>query len=55
MKLRVHTGYANPSDGLQRPPLQLQELVASIRFNRPSSPNALTIGMLGEISDANNS
>jgi enoyl-CoA hydratase/carnithine racemase len=33
----------------------LDERVASIRFNRPNSPNALTIGMLSEISDANNS
>jgi 1,4-dihydroxy-2-naphthoyl-CoA synthase len=33
----------------------LEERVASIRFNRPNSPNALTTGMLGEISDANNS
>jgi len=29
--------------------------VASVRFNRSGSPNALTTGMLGEISDANNS
>jgi len=32
----------------------VQERVASVRFNRPGSPNALTTGMLGEISDANN-
>jgi len=32
----------------------VQERVASICFNRPRSPNALTTGMLGEISDANN-
>jgi hypothetical protein len=33
----------------------LDERVASVRFNRQRLLNALTTGMLGEISDANNS
>jgi enoyl-CoA hydratase/carnithine racemase len=30
----------------------VEERVATIRFNRPTSLNALTLGMLGEVSDA---